>query len=312
MMRTAIRTAGAAALIMTGGCVALEHTNPMDSEAPVTVEITTTRDTLTAYNQSVTFTASAGERFPGATYEWTVGPRPQFRPSADLIVGTGPTFEITWSAFDPKLRNTMTAWVGPHTATKTVVVSQRFGGVEFDICSFICIASIDAGSAPTVFQYTMVDSGGSPLATQHSTTPSATTIANQIIIARTPGVFTFSDASGYFLRIAPNQRGASWVVSTGQPKDSILVYADYSPFAVVLNCPATLAVGEQVQLTATVNGSNGVALIAPVPILWLVTPFGRATVSQSGLLRGISAGTVQVVAREQFSNRQRECEITVT
>lgn len=102
------------------------------------------------------------------------------------------------------------------------------------------------------------------------------------------------------------------MVSAGQPKDSLLIYADYNPFAVVLNCPATIAVGAQVQLTATVNGSNGVALVAPVPILWLVTPFGRATLSQSGILQGVSAGTIQVVARERFSNKQRECDITVT
>ena len=143
----------------------------------------------------------------------------------------------------------------------------------------------------------------------HSTTPSETAIAADVV-ARTPGIFSLAGVSGA-LRVSPVQRGSSWLVSAGHVRDSLLVYADYAPWAVILNCPASVGVGQQVQLTATITGSNGIALLAPIPIQWSVSPFSRATITQDGVLQGVSSGTFQVVARERFSSRQRECMMSV-
>lgn len=304
-------TTGIAAGISLGivGCVALEHTNPLDTRAPVSIEITADRDTLTAYNQTVTFTASAGPAFPNAQIEWTRGPKAGFNRPAPA--GAGPTFQAKWvtAGFDLP-DETVTAWVGPHSSSRKVILSQRYGAVDFTGCAVVCIASVDPGAAPTLVPYSLVDSGGTPLNSVHATTPSGPSIGEQMIF-RTAGMMSVPPITGHSLYVQPTQRGSTWIVGPGQPRDSVLVYADYLPWAVVLNCPATVALGGQVQLDATVRGANGDALLAPVPMLWLVTPFGRAIVTQTGLVTGLAQGSFQVIAREQFSNRQRECDMTV-
>lgn len=57
---------------------------------------------------------------------------------------------------------------------------------------------------------------------------------------------------------------------------------------------ATLAAGDSVRLTATVTAAGGGAL--NVAVDWATLNPGRATVSSTGMVRALTAGTVQIVA----------------
>lgn len=72
------------------------------------------------------------------------------------------------------------------------------------------------------------------------------------------------------------------------------------------------AVGATVQLTATPADQAGQAMAGVPAAAWSSADPGRATVSASGLVTGVAAGTVSVTARITHGGVTREASVTVT
>ena len=224
-MNASFRRVTSVMVFMMAGCVALDHTNPLDVNAEVTVEVTATRDTLTALGQSVTFTATAGPEFPNAPIKW-VPALGKFTGQPLAPEGTGPTYTLIWSA-QSEMPSEITAWVGPHSRTKTITYSQRFGGIRFTACATSCSVNVNSPGANSTLFYQPVDSLGRALVGLHSTTPSALEIASGVI-SRNPAIVSVvqqSVYSGYYVNTTSGgQTGSTWIVFVkNQFKDSIEV-----------------------------------------------------------------------------------------
>src|SRR5690349_1672434 len=107
------------ALLAVTSCVALDHTNPLDTHADVTIDVTASRDTLTAVGQSVLFTATVGPDYPNALITWIPAVGKSYEKLAPE--GSGPTYTLTWVAAGSEVPNAVTAWVGPHSRSHKVV-----------------------------------------------------------------------------------------------------------------------------------------------------------------------------------------------
>jgi trimeric autotransporter adhesin len=70
---------------------------------------------------------------------------------------------------------------------------------------------------------------------------------------------------------------------------------------VVSPAQANLPVGQKVQLSAVVRDANG-TLLSSAPVTWSTSSTSRAVVSSTGLVTGVSAGTVTITARSGSAN----------
>jgi hypothetical protein len=303
----------AALATVAAGCVDLNRTNPLDPAAPLTIVVTASRETLTAVGQSVKFSATLEPSFPDAHIKWGYGTNP------DASHGDGPEFEVGWGS-DPVAAQafssehvTVTAWVGPHIAVRRVALSQRFGGIRFTKCFSICVAFTDPSSPLKAIFYARVDSLGTPVLRG----PDAKQLATDIE-SRDRGTIELVTQAAYpanewYVMVRGIERGATWLVYTHDAqKDSIRVFADLKPASIQVSCPGSISVGSKVQLSATILASGGAALIAPYEVVWSNSFPARATVNGTGLVTGVSVGTVNINAVEPITGISRTCVVDVT
>jgi hypothetical protein len=214
--------------VVTMGCVALDHTNPLDVHADVTINVTASRETLTAVGQTVTFTGTA-TGFPDAPFRWTAAGS-QFSGRLLAPNGSGPQYTLTWGSADAEMPSSVTAWVGPHSTSKKVAFVQAFGGLKFTPCTPRCVVLTNVPNQPiTTIFYQFVDSGGTVIGNSHSALPTQITIAAQIVSRNLAiaSVVQQSAYSGAYINIRSNQTGSTWLIfSSSHVKDSILVFAE--------------------------------------------------------------------------------------
>ena len=287
--------AGCAIIAGAYACADLVRTNPFDPLTPVKITIAGI-DSFTSAKQFATFTAVIDPAWPDAPVIWG---DPEFSRY------TGFTLVVAHSGGGDVA---VTVHAGPHSATKIVPYRQRFRRIEFTPCSVACVAFLDAGTGNV--SLTPEDSSGSELTTSYANLP-ITVVSRDTSIATIQSLTVRQGTSSFVFQ--GHNRGSTWVIWPGFASDSIRVFYDYRPQLVQLNCPTSLQVGADAQISSSVSGPSGIPLLYEVPIkLRLVQTTGEAGLFTNAVLRGVTPGSVSVIATETMTNKARTCDVTIT
>jgi uncharacterized protein YjdB len=120
----------------------------------------------------------------------------------------------------------------------------------------------------------------------------------------------FIDHPEYANYIWTTDSSVGGTATTHYQRTSAYNVATVDPTSVTVSpSTASVGVGETVQLTATVNPSNA----SPKTVTWTTSNSSYATVSTSGLVTGVAAGTVTITATSTSnSSLSSSCTVTVT
>jgi uncharacterized protein YjdB len=120
----------------------------------------------------------------------------------------------------------------------------------------------------------------------------------------------FIDHPEYANYIWTTDSSVGGTATTHYQRTSAYNVATVDPTSVTVSpSTASVGVGETVQLTATVNPSNA----SPKTVTWTTSNSSYATVSTSGLVTGVAAGTVTITATSTSNpSLSSNCTVTVT
>jgi hypothetical protein len=295
-------------LTVLTGCTDLVRTNPFDPDAKITFEIHASRDTLTAVNQRLVVTGAYSPPNEALISWSTYGGLEMTTFSA-----SGPAVELAWVTLSGE-EGVIRARVGLHSGTRTIALSQRFGGISFQPCALACVVFTDQPSVADV-PFTRVDSGRATLAKLHPTTPDIPAVVAHIK-SRNPAVAQVLQPSDAVTGVrigSGGQRGSTWLVyESNHVRDSALVFADWKPASMVLQCPATVRIGQRTPMVPELFGQTGERIAAPIPVRYSLSPTSRAVVLADGQIQGASAGAVTVTATDRLVGVSATCVVQVT
>ena len=267
--------------------------------APGTVTITAVSEgrsgtaTLTVTAEpvaSVDITPASGSIVVGSTLQLVATPR-------NALGQTLSGRTITWSSGAPGIASVSAAGLvtglTPGNAVVLASVEGRQGSATI-IVRQVPVASItinpasattSVGQSVTLGAQTL-DAAGNVLAGRvvgwSSSNQNVATVSNTgVVTGVTAGTVTISASSEGQTGVATVQ-----VTSVGGVATTVVV----SP------AQANLPVGQNVQLSAVVRDANG-TVMSTAPVTWSTSSSGRAVVSSTGLVTGVSAGTATITAR---------------
>jgi len=260
--------------------------------------------TITATSEGKSGTASITVATPVASV--TVSPA-----SATVAVGTAVQLtatpldasgnplagrSVTWTSGTPGVATVsvsgLVTGVAPGAATITATSEGKSGTSAITVPVPVASVAVSPASAAVLVGSTVqltatpLDANGNPLAGRTVTWTSSA-----------PGVATVS-ASGVVTGVAV---GGATITATSEGKSgSSAISVNPIPVASVAVSPATagVQVGATVQLTATPLDANGNPLSGRA-ITWTTSAAGVATVSASGLVTGVTVGSVTITATSE-------------
>jgi uncharacterized protein YjdB len=216
---------------------------------------------------------------------------------------------VTWTSSNTAVATVdgtgLVTGVGAGSATITAASEGKSGSATITVTA-VPVASVSVTPATASINQnatvqltaTPLDASGAPLSGRVVTWGSANT-----------AIATVS-ANGLVTGVGPGS-AAITATSEGKSGSATVTVTSVAPVASVTVSPATASVqaGATVQLTATPKDASGTPLTGRV-ITWTTTDATAATVSSSGLVTGVKAGSVTITATSE--GKSGMASITVT
>lgn len=242
---------------------------------------------------SVDVSPSSASLYVGRTSQLSATPRDA---SGNPLTGRVVTWSSSASAVATVSASGMVTAVAPGSATITATSEGQSGAATITV-ALVPVASVTVSPASATLRIgltqqlsaTTKDSANNVLTGRAVTWSSSAT-----------GVATVS-ASGLVTAVAA---GSATITATSEGKSGTsAVTVTVVPVASVTVAPATssVLVGKTVQLSATTKDSAGNVLTGRV-ITWSSSATGVATVSSSGLVTGVAAGSATITATSEGKN----------
>jgi uncharacterized protein YjdB len=284
---------------------------------------------ITAASEGQQTTATITVMAPPATPVATVDVTP-----ATVTVGAGQTAQLTAtpkSATGAPLTGRSITWISSNLAVATVSSTGLVTGVSAGTATITATSEGKSGQAAV----TVTAAPPVPVATVSVTPATASVVIGQTVqLAATPKdangntlsgrVVTWSSSNAAVATVSATglvtgvSAGAATITAMSEGKTgtaSITVTSPPPPpppaVASVSVTPATASVvaGQTVQLTATPRDASGNALTGRV-VTWASSNTAVATVSSSGLVSGVTAGSATITATSEGQSGQAAVTVT--
>ena len=212
-----------------------------------------------------------GQTLSGRTITWSSGaPGLASVSAAGLVTGLTPGNAVVLASVDGRQGSAMimvrqvpvaSITINPASATTSVGQSVTLGAQTLDAAGNVLAGRVVGWSSSNQNVATVSNTG--------------------VVTGVTAGTVTISASSEGQTGVATVQ-----VTSVGGVATTVVV----SP------AQANLPVGQNVQLSAVVRDANG-TVMSTAPVTWSTSSTGRAVVSSTGLVTGVSGGTATITAR---------------
>ena len=216
---------------------------------------------------------------------------------------------VTWASTSPGVATVNSSGVvtgvaaGAATVTAACEGQSGTAAITVTVVPVASVAVSPAAASVTVGQAVQLtatpkDASGNPLTGRTVTWATsnaavATVSGNGLVTAGTPGTATITASS-------EGQNGTAAITVTNVPVASVAV----TP------APASVQVGQTVQLTATPKDASGSPLAGRV-VTWASSASAIATVSASGLVTGVAAGSATLTATSEGKSGTAAVTVTI-
>src|SRR6266513_2640794 len=288
------------------GRIAATHAGAVASSViglsvPVVGELAPNGPVTPAAVASVTVSPATASIWVGQTDQLTATPK-------DSAGGTLTGRTVTWTSSNTSVATVSSSGLVtsgvPGTATITATSEGKAGSAVVTATSVpVASVAVSPGAASIRVGQTVQlaatpkDSSGSTLAGRTVTWASGDTTVARV------------SPSGLVTGVAP---GTASIIATSEGKSgTAAITMTTVPVASVAVSPATagLQVGQTVQLTAAPKDSAGIALTGRA-VTWTSSNSAMATVSSSGLVKGVAPGTATITATSE--GKAGSAAVTVT
>ena len=226
-------------------------------------------------------------------------------------VGVGGTVQLTATTKDASgnvLAGRVVTWESSNTAVGTVSPTGLVTGVAQGQATITATSEGQSGTAALsvipVASVTVTPPTPTVIAGQTVQLTATTKDANGNVLAGR--VVTWASSNTAVATVSPTglvtgvAEGQSTITATSEGQSGTAALTVIPPVAsvTVAPAPATVVVGQTLQLTATTKDANGNVLTGRV-VTWETSNTGVATVSPTGLVTGVTPGQATITARSE-------------